>query len=235
MKTLLVSPKPGNLAQFGGTLTLVYVSLVSVETESLWGVFPSFRRSSCASGKFVEQLHPFALTFCWKFSSTRTLLFWGGLSGVIKGTNREMFCRNQTARATVARGSALEMEIRRGRFRRSELQDAPPSQVCLQHHVHSVLHCDCCLSLTCVAHLGVCKFHQEAVKLPMLQTTSPFNDLTRTCELCVSALRSNMVFKCSKLMDLHLFDHFYLLSCFSFWLQAVGQSDMQGVLKPAAS
>ncbi|XP_012992310.1 rhotekin isoform X2 [Esox lucius] len=30
-----------------------------------------------------------------------------------------MFCRNQTTRATVARCSALEMEIRRGRFRRS--------------------------------------------------------------------------------------------------------------------
>jgi len=30
-----------------------------------------------------------------------------------------MFCRNQTTRATVARGSALEMEIRRGKFRRS--------------------------------------------------------------------------------------------------------------------
>ncbi|XP_035234811.1 rhotekin isoform X3 [Anguilla anguilla] len=30
-----------------------------------------------------------------------------------------MFCRNQTTRATVARGSAMEMEIRRGKFRRS--------------------------------------------------------------------------------------------------------------------
>ncbi|XP_053727173.1 rhotekin isoform X2 [Synchiropus splendidus] len=30
-----------------------------------------------------------------------------------------MFCRNQTSRATVARGSALEMEIRRGKFRQS--------------------------------------------------------------------------------------------------------------------
>lgn len=35
----------------------------------------------------------------------------------------DMFCRNQTARATVARGSALEMEIRRGKFRRSVFQD----------------------------------------------------------------------------------------------------------------
>lgn len=34
-----------------------------------------------------------------------------------------MFCRNQTARATVARGSALEMEIRRGKFRKSVFQD----------------------------------------------------------------------------------------------------------------
>ncbi|XP_068616750.1 rhotekin [Brachionichthys hirsutus] len=34
-----------------------------------------------------------------------------------------MFCRNQTARATVARGSALEMEIRRGRFRKSVFLD----------------------------------------------------------------------------------------------------------------
>ncbi|XP_043968810.1 rhotekin isoform X1 [Gambusia affinis] len=31
-----------------------------------------------------------------------------------------MFCRNQTTRATVARGSALEMEIRRGKFRKSD-------------------------------------------------------------------------------------------------------------------
>ncbi|XP_036383910.1 rhotekin isoform X2 [Megalops cyprinoides] len=30
-----------------------------------------------------------------------------------------MFCRNQTTRATVARSSAMEMEIRRGKFRRS--------------------------------------------------------------------------------------------------------------------
>ncbi|XP_049572592.1 rhotekin isoform X2 [Syngnathus scovelli] len=30
-----------------------------------------------------------------------------------------MFCRNQTTRATVARGSALEMEIRRGKYRKS--------------------------------------------------------------------------------------------------------------------
>ncbi|KAJ8006184.1 hypothetical protein DPEC_G00125600 [Dallia pectoralis] len=34
-----------------------------------------------------------------------------------------MFCRNQPTRATVARGSALEMEIRRGRFRRSVYLD----------------------------------------------------------------------------------------------------------------
>ncbi|XP_029915816.1 rhotekin isoform X3 [Myripristis murdjan] len=34
-----------------------------------------------------------------------------------------MFCRNQTARATVARGSALEMEIRRGKFRKSVFLD----------------------------------------------------------------------------------------------------------------
>ncbi|XP_041956748.1 rhotekin isoform X1 [Alosa sapidissima] len=34
-----------------------------------------------------------------------------------------MFCRNQTARATIARGSALEMEIRRGKFRRSIFLD----------------------------------------------------------------------------------------------------------------
>ncbi|TNN50246.1 Rhotekin [Liparis tanakae] len=34
-----------------------------------------------------------------------------------------MFCRNQTTRATVARGSALEMEIRRGKFRRSVFLD----------------------------------------------------------------------------------------------------------------
>ncbi|XP_020323487.1 rhotekin isoform X4 [Oncorhynchus kisutch] len=34
-----------------------------------------------------------------------------------------MFCRNQTTRATIARGSALEMEIRRGKFRRSVLLD----------------------------------------------------------------------------------------------------------------
>ncbi|XP_069043584.1 rhotekin isoform X5 [Lepisosteus oculatus] len=34
-----------------------------------------------------------------------------------------MFCRNQTTRATVARGSALEMEILRGKFRRSIFVD----------------------------------------------------------------------------------------------------------------
>ncbi|XP_034094337.1 rhotekin isoform X4 [Gymnodraco acuticeps] len=34
-----------------------------------------------------------------------------------------MFCRNQTTRATVARGSALEMEIRRGKFRKSVFLD----------------------------------------------------------------------------------------------------------------
>ncbi|XP_022523311.1 rhotekin isoform X1 [Astyanax mexicanus] len=36
-----------------------------------------------------------------------------------------MFCRNQTARATIARGSALEMEIRRGKFRQSIFMDTP--------------------------------------------------------------------------------------------------------------
>ncbi|XP_028660488.1 rhotekin isoform X2 [Erpetoichthys calabaricus] len=34
-----------------------------------------------------------------------------------------MFCRNQSSRATVARGSALEMEIKRGKFRRSVYLD----------------------------------------------------------------------------------------------------------------
>ncbi|XP_070992238.1 rhotekin-like isoform X1 [Oncorhynchus clarkii lewisi] len=34
-----------------------------------------------------------------------------------------MFCRTQTTRATIARGSALEMEIRRGKFRRSVFFD----------------------------------------------------------------------------------------------------------------
>uniref|UniRef100_A0AAR2L7L5 REM-1 domain-containing protein n=1 Tax=Pygocentrus nattereri TaxID=42514 RepID=A0AAR2L7L5_PYGNA len=36
-----------------------------------------------------------------------------------------MFCRNQSARATIARGSALEMEIRRGKFRQSIFMDTP--------------------------------------------------------------------------------------------------------------
>uniref|UniRef100_A0A673IJ83 Rhotekin-like n=1 Tax=Sinocyclocheilus rhinocerous TaxID=307959 RepID=A0A673IJ83_9TELE len=35
-----------------------------------------------------------------------------------------MFCRNQTSRATVARGSAMEMEVKRGRFRLSVLEDS---------------------------------------------------------------------------------------------------------------
>ncbi|XP_052393840.1 rhotekin isoform X2 [Carassius gibelio] len=35
-----------------------------------------------------------------------------------------MFCRNQTSRATVARGSAMEMEVKRGRFRLSMLEDS---------------------------------------------------------------------------------------------------------------
>ncbi|XP_056603356.1 rhotekin isoform X5 [Triplophysa dalaica] len=36
-----------------------------------------------------------------------------------------MFCRKQTARATIARGSALEMEIRRGKFRESVFMETP--------------------------------------------------------------------------------------------------------------
>ncbi|XP_072518376.1 rhotekin 2b [Salminus brasiliensis] len=35
-----------------------------------------------------------------------------------------MFCRNQTSRATVARGSAVEMEVRRGHFRLSVFEDS---------------------------------------------------------------------------------------------------------------
>ncbi|KAI4882881.1 hypothetical protein NFI96_013098 [Prochilodus magdalenae] len=35
-----------------------------------------------------------------------------------------MFCRNQTSRATVARGSAVEMELRRGHFRLSVFEDS---------------------------------------------------------------------------------------------------------------
>lgn len=35
-----------------------------------------------------------------------------------------MFCRNQTSRATVARGSALEMEVKRGQFRLSVFEDS---------------------------------------------------------------------------------------------------------------
>ncbi|XP_056586750.1 rhotekin 2b isoform X2 [Triplophysa dalaica] len=35
-----------------------------------------------------------------------------------------MFCRNKTSRATVARGSALEMEVKRGQFRLSVLEDS---------------------------------------------------------------------------------------------------------------
>lgn len=53
-----------------------------------------------------------------------------------------MFCRNQTARATVARGSALEMEIRRGKFRKSVFQDT--SQVhwssASYHYTHINTH-----------------------------------------------------------------------------------------------
>ncbi|XP_060763168.1 rhotekin isoform X1 [Neoarius graeffei] len=36
-----------------------------------------------------------------------------------------MFCRNQSSRATIARGSALEMELRRGKFRQSVFMDTP--------------------------------------------------------------------------------------------------------------
>ncbi|TRY89100.1 hypothetical protein DNTS_004571 [Danionella cerebrum] len=36
-----------------------------------------------------------------------------------------MFRRNQSSRATIARGSALEMEIRRGKFRQSVLMETP--------------------------------------------------------------------------------------------------------------
>ncbi|XP_055036369.2 rhotekin 2b isoform X1 [Misgurnus anguillicaudatus] len=35
-----------------------------------------------------------------------------------------MFCRNQSSRVTVARGSALEMEVKRGQFRLSVLEDS---------------------------------------------------------------------------------------------------------------
>ncbi|XP_051536792.1 rhotekin-like isoform X2 [Myxocyprinus asiaticus] len=42
-----------------------------------------------------------------------------------------MFCRNQTSRATVARGSAMEMEVKRGRFRLSVLEDS--AQDCEVH------------------------------------------------------------------------------------------------------
>ncbi|XP_053466846.1 rhotekin isoform X1 [Ictalurus furcatus] len=36
-----------------------------------------------------------------------------------------MFCRNQSTRVTIARGSALEMELRRGKFRQSIFMDTP--------------------------------------------------------------------------------------------------------------
>lgn len=51
-----------------------------------------------------------------------------------------MFCRNQTARATVARGSALEMEIRRGKFRKSVFLDTSQVQTVCQLSTHARTH-----------------------------------------------------------------------------------------------
>lgn len=52
-----------------------------------------------------------------------------------------MFCRNQTARATVARGSALEMEIRRGKFRKSVFQDTSQVQwLSASYHTRTNTH-----------------------------------------------------------------------------------------------
>lgn len=45
------------------------------------------------------------------------------LCAKLPASKKGMFCRNQTTRATVARGSALEMEIRRGKFRKSVFLD----------------------------------------------------------------------------------------------------------------
>lgn len=54
-----------------------------------------------------------------------------------------MFCRNQTSRATVARGSAMEMEVKRGRFRLSVLEDSAqvsdPSTTSAQSQSHHKL------------------------------------------------------------------------------------------------
>ncbi|CAB1449139.1 unnamed protein product [Pleuronectes platessa] len=63
-------------------------------------------------------------SLCLSCFFTRTIRVWSGLPG----STETMFCRNQTTRATVARGSALEMEIRRGKFRKSVFLDSSQPQ-----------------------------------------------------------------------------------------------------------
>lgn len=92
-----------------------------------------------ASHRFSVRFLQFALTLfrLWLFFFPRARL-----SVKFPQEAETMFCRNQTARATVARGSALEMEIRRGKFRKSVFQDT--SQVhwlsASYHYIHTHKH-----------------------------------------------------------------------------------------------
>ncbi len=90
----------------------VGLNLLGVFSSGAASLYP--RRAVC---HFSKRLLLFALTS----GSANTLR--SGLSVKFCQAAKTMFCRNQTARATVARGSALEMEIRRGKFRKSVFLD----------------------------------------------------------------------------------------------------------------
>ncbi|XP_073473789.1 rhotekin isoform X5 [Aquarana catesbeiana] len=70
-----------------------------------------------------------------------------------------MFCRNHRSRVTVARCSALEMEIRRGRFRRSMLIDTPQDTDIQKRIDHEVRIRDGAMKL-----LGACTQKEQALE-----------------------------------------------------------------------
>ncbi|XP_040275405.1 rhotekin isoform X2 [Bufo bufo] len=70
-----------------------------------------------------------------------------------------MFCRNHRSRVTVARCSALEMEIRRGRFRRSMLVDTPQDTDIQKRIDHEVRMREGAVKL-----LGACTQKEQALE-----------------------------------------------------------------------
>ncbi|XP_053560373.1 rhotekin isoform X2 [Bombina bombina] len=70
-----------------------------------------------------------------------------------------MFCRNHRSRVTVARCSALEMEIRRGRFRRSMLFDTPQDTDIQKRIDHEVRMREGAVKL-----LGACSQREQALE-----------------------------------------------------------------------